>query len=338
MATRRLGDASSFSKDENVFEQAKTSASPSRRADAKPAALRGQTGALEAAAHCASRVDDHSGGPAGERQDERRAGLGGPRGADIAARRADRRDGHLRAARLVRAEGTRLRRDRAALEASVTETLRVVAATASPTDTLIRKRKTLLDVLERAWSRWSAYRSVVDAAETRAVPRRRTSPRRSRRRARRWTPSPRRAPRRARRLGTAATPCRRRRINERKRGNGGHRGSAEGVDSVVESIRRAARAVGPRGVGRRRAERRPVRVGGRRSCSRRRRTASGCSSKTPTCARRRCADRRRTRSWKPAGSLRFLECVARPRTASRGVVRAHPEPPASRRSTRGGGR
>ena len=55
LATRRLGDASSFSKDENVFEKAKTSASPSRRADAKPAVLRGQTGALEAAAHCASR-------------------------------------------------------------------------------------------------------------------------------------------------------------------------------------------------------------------------------------------------------------------------------------------
>ena len=119
LATRRLGDGSSFSK-----------TSPSRRAYLKPKVLRGQTGALEAAAHCASRgwMTILVGPPASGK-------------TSVAQVLADLAGRTLRRVALTAATDTsellgsfeqkEPSRDRAALEASVTETLRVGAATAS---------------------------------------------------------------------------------------------------------------------------------------------------------------------------------------------------------------
>ena len=263
LATRRLGDGSSFSKDENSFdEKAKTflKTSPSRRAYLKPAVLRGQTGALEAAAHCASRgwMTILVGPPASGK-------------TSVAQVLADLAGRTLRRVALTAATDTsellgsfeqkEPSRDRAALEASVTETLRVAAATALDGYSDPKAQKTLLDVLERAWSRWSAYRSVVDAAEARGAAAEDAT---AVAEALRGGGRPRRGARRDAR-GDSGRRRRhgRRRIHERKRGNGGHRGVHRGGRFRRGIDSRAARAVGPRGVGRRRAERRPVRVGGR---------------------------------------------------------------------------
>ena len=138
--------------------------------------LRGQTGALEAAAQCASRgwMTILVGPPASGK-------------TSVAQCLADLAGRTLRRVALTAATDTsellgsfeqkEPARDRAALEEVVSTTLRRVAADAlgsfssSSSDggeeNVIEKRDTkhaLLDVVERAWSRWSSYESIVDAA------------------------------------------------------------------------------------------------------------------------------------------------------------------------------
>ena len=246
LATRRLGDGSSFSKDENSFdEKAKTflKTSPSRRAYLKPAVLRGQTGALEAAAHCASRgwMTILVGPPASGK-------------TSVAQVLADLAGRTLRRVALTAATDTsellgsfeqkEPSRDRAALEASVTETLRVAAATALDGYSDPKAQKTLLDVLERAWSRWSAYRSVVDAAEARgAAAEDATAAAEALRAAVDALAEARAATRAATRDGGDAMDVDE--FTKESAETGDTAGSTEGVDSVVESIRERLALLGP---------------------------------------------------------------------------------------------
>jgi midasin len=141
--------------------------------------LRGQTGALEAAAHCASRgwMTILVGPPASGK-------------TSVAQCLADLAGRTLRRVALTAATDTsellgsfeqkEPARDRAALEEVVSTALRRVAADALGSfpgfasseggeedveeEKRDQKREFLLDVVERAWSKWSAYESIVDAA------------------------------------------------------------------------------------------------------------------------------------------------------------------------------
>ena len=170
-------------------EPIRTGAPPHRSGiGACPSVLRGQTGALEAAAHCASRgwMTILVGPPASGK-------------TSVAQTLADLAGRTLRRVALTAATDTsellgsfeqkEPARDRAALEEEIFERLREFAATAlaevSPrrrsrdrsddatavpdasdeSSNPLESAADLLDVLERAWSLWYAYRSIVDAAE-----------------------------------------------------------------------------------------------------------------------------------------------------------------------------